>query len=621
MVQFSRLTLKDHLRETHLFNQRVVFAAAVVILLFIALLARIFYLQVIQHDHYSTLSEDNRFTLLPLPPTRGLIYDRNGILLAQNLPTFTLELIPAKLPNLKQTIATLETMVNITEEDKRRFYKLVKKRRRFEGIPLRFRLTDEEVAKLAVNQYRLPGIEINAELTRQYPHGALASHAIGYVARISEDDLQKLDTTRYAATRYIGKVGVEKAYEDILHGEVGYQEVEINAQGREVNVRQGSLPVPGKNIYLSLDLNVQRVAEQAFKDYSGALVAIDPNDGAILALVSLPTFDPNLFVNGIDTDTYKELNESPTQPLFNRALQGRYPPGSTIKPFIGLAGLDYNVITPDKSLYCPGYYSLKNDERHYRDWRKEGHGHTNLLKAITESCDVYFYDLAITLKIDRMHQFLAQFGFGKATGVDLRDEVNGLLPSPEWKQRNQRQPWYPGETLITGIGQGYWLTTPLQLANATAAMSMKGHRLQPHILQASHAVGNDEPVDFTPVALPDVSIKSPDNWDIIINAMHNVTRDAHGTARSIGLNAPYEIAGKTGTAQVYGLKEGEKYDAKKVSKHLRDHALFVGFAPVQEPRIAVAVIAENGGGGGATAAPIARKVMDAFFEDQHEEAE
>ncbi len=619
MVQFSRLTLKDHLRETHLFNQRVLFAAGTVIVLFLALLIRIFYLQVVQHDHFSTLSEDNRFTLLPLPPTRGLIYDRNGILLAQNLPTFTLELIPAKLSNLKETIATLEKMVSISAEDKRRFYKLVKKRRRFEGIPLRFRLSDEEVAKLAVNQYRLPGVEINAELTRQYPHGALAAHAIGYVARISEDDLQKLDTTRYAATRYIGKVGVEKAYEEILHGEVGYQEVEINAQGREISVRQGTLPVPGKNIYLSLDLNVQRVAEQAFKDYSGALVAIDPNDGAILALVSLPTFDPNLFVNGIDTESYQQLNESPTQPLFNRALQGRYPPGSTIKPFMGLAGLDYNAITPEKSIFCPGYYSLKNDSRHYRDWRKEGHGHTNLTKAITESCDVYFYDLALTLNIDRIQQFLAQFGFGKLTGVDLRDEVNGLLPSREWKQRTQRQAWYPGETLITGIGQGYWLTTPLQLANATAAMSVRGHRYQPHILQATEASENDELEDFTPVSLPDVTVKRAESWDIILNAMHNVVRGDHGTARGISYNLPYEIAGKTGTAQVYGLKEGEKYDAKKISQHLRDHALFVAFAPVEQPRIALAVIAENGGGGGATAAPIARKVLDAFFEGPREE--
>lgn len=620
MVQFSRLTLKDHLRETHLFNQRVLFAAGAVILLFLALLVRIFYLQVIQHDHYSTLSEDNRFTLLPLPPTRGLIYDRNGILLAQNLPTFTLELIPAKLKNLQDTITTLEKMVNITSEDKRRFYKLIKKRRRFEGIPLRFRLSDEEVAKLAVNQYRLPGVEISAELTRQYPHGALAAHAIGYVARISEDDLQKLDSTRYAATRYIGKVGVEKAYEDILHGEVGYQEVEINAQGREVSVRQGTLPVPGKNIYLSLDLNVQRIAEQSFKDYSGALVAIDPNDGAILALVSLPTFDPNLFVNGIDTDSYQQLNESPTQPLFNRALQGRYPPGSTIKPFMGLAALDYNSITPEKSIFCPGYYSLKNDERHYRDWRKEGHGHTNLTKAITESCDVYFYDLALNLNIDKIHQFLAQFGFGKITGVDLRDEVSGLLPSREWKQRSQHQAWYPGETLITGIGQGYWLTTPLQLANATAAISTRGHRYQPHILQATDAAENDELEDFTPVSLPDINVKRPENWDTIINAMHNVVRGDHGTARGISYNLPYEIAGKTGTAQVFGLKEGEKYDAKKVSQHLRDHALFIAFAPVEQPRIALAVIAENGGGGGATAAPIARKVLDAFFQEPREEA-
>ncbi|MBI3562115.1 MAG: penicillin-binding protein 2 [Gammaproteobacteria bacterium] len=619
MVQFSRLTLKDHFRETHLFNHRILVAGAGVMVLFLALAIRIFYLQVIQHDHYSTLSEDNRYTLLPLAPTRGLIYDRNGILLAQNLPTFTLELTPAKLPNLNDTLKTLEQMISISLEDKKRFYKLIKKRRRFDSIPLRFRLSDEEVARIAVNQYRLPGVRVNAELTRHYPHGSLASHAIGYVARISEDDLQKLDPTRYAATRYVGKVGVEKAYEDILHGEVGYQEVEINAQGREVEVRQGTLPVPGKNIYLSLDLNVQRVAEQSYGDYSGALVAIDPNDGSILALVSLPTFDPNLFVNGIDTDTYQELNASPSQPLFNRALQGRYPPGSTIKPFVGLAALENNTVTPEKTIYCPGYYTLKNDDRHYRDWRKEGHGQTNLAKAITESCDVYFYDLALNLNIDKMQQFLAQFGFGKPTGVDLRDEVSGLLPSREWKLRAQHQAWYPGETIITGIGQGYWLTTPLQLANATAAIATRGHRLQPHILHATHEVGVEQPVDFTPVALPDINLKHPENWDTIINAMHNVIHGPNGTARGIGVNAKYQMAGKTGTAQVFGLKEGEKYDVKKVSKHLRDHALFIAFAPVDNPQIAVALIVENAGGGGANAAPIARKVIDAYLEEEEQD--
>lgn len=612
MVQFSKLTLKDHLRETHLFNQRILVVSIGLIILFTALLIRIFYLQIIAHDHYSTLSEDNRYTLLPLAPTRGLIYDRNGILIAQNLPTFTLELVPAKLANLDETIKTIEQYITITQDDKKRFYKLLKKRRRFDGIPLRFRLNDEEVAKISVQLHHLAGVRINAELTRHYPHGKLASHAIGYVARISEDDLQKLDSSRYAATRYIGKVGVEKAYEDLLHGEVGYQEVEINAQGREVNVRQGELPIPGKNLYLTLDLNMQRVAEQAFGESSGALVAIDPNDGAILALVSEPTYDPNLFVNGIDTDTYQELNESPTQPLFNRALQGRYPPGSTIKPFMGLAGLENNMITPEKSIFCPGYYSLKGDAHRYRDWRKEGHAHANLDKAIAESCDVYFYDLAINLKIDRMQQFLSLFGFGKPTGVDLRDEASGILPSPEWKQRTQRQPWYPGETLIAGIGQGYWLTTPLQLASATATLSTHGQHIQPHILSSS-SQDDEDPEDFKPITLPPVTLHRQDAWNVITRAMHNVVQGPTGTARGSGLNAAYQYAGKTGTAQVYGLKEGERYDAKKVSAQLRDHALFIAFAPLEQPRVALALIVENGGSGGHTAAPIGRKVLDSYL--------
>jgi penicillin-binding protein 2 len=618
MVQFSNVTIKDHLRETHLYNQRVLVASIILILSFLALISRTFYLQVIDHEHYSTLSEDNRFTLMPLPPTRGLIYDRNGILLAQNVPTFTLELTPEHIDNITTTLATLEKLITVTAEDKKRFFKLAKKKRRFDGIPLRFRLSDEEVAKIAVNQFRLPGVNISAELTRHYPHGELASHAIGYVARISEDDLKNLDTSRYSATKHIGKVGVEKAYEDILHGDVGYQEVEINAQGREVNVRPGELPKPGKNIYLTLDLNVQRVAEQAYGEFSGALVAIDPTDGSVIALASLPTFDPNLFVNGIDTDTYEELRDSPTQPLFNRALQGRYPPGSTIKPFIGLAGLENNIITTESSTYCPGYYTLKNDNRPFRCWRKEGHGHTNLTKGITESCDVFFYDLVSNMGIDKMQQFLTHFGFGKKSDIDLRDEATGILPSKEWKMKTQGQPWYPGETVNAGVGQGHWLITPVQLASATATMSLKGQRVQPHILHATHQTNEDELTEFTPMALSGVSVRRPENWDIIVNAMNKVVHGPTGTARGISTNLQYKMAGKTGTSQVFGLKEGEKYDAKKISAHLRDHALFIGFAPFDDPHLAVALVVENAGGGGAMAAPVARKVMDAYFLEKPE---
>lgn len=618
MVQFSNITIKDHLREAHIYNQRILIAGIIVTFSFLALFSRAFYLQVIDHEHYSTLSEDNRFTLLPLAPTRGLIYDRNGILLAQNVPTFTLELTPEHINNLSKTIKTLEKFIAITAEDKKRFFKLVKKKRRFDGVPLRFRLSDEEVARIAVNQYRLPGIKISAELTRHYPHGKLASHAIGYVARISEEDLQNLDASRYTATKHIGKVGVEKAYEDILLGTVGYQEVEINAQGREVKVRQGELPKPGKNIYLTLDLNVQRVAEQAYGEFSGALIALEPSNGSIVALVSMPTFDPNLFVNGIDTDSYDALRDSLTQPLFNRALRGQYPPGSTIKPFIGLAGLENNIVTTESSISCPGYYILKNDTRPFRCWRKEGHGLTNIAKGITESCDVFFYDLASNMGIDKLQQFLSYFGFGKTTGIDLRDEAPGILPSKEWKTKTKNQPWYPGETVNVGVGQGHWLTTPLQLASATATMSMKGQRVQPHILQATHQTNEDELSEFKPVLLSTVPVRRAENWDTILNAMNKVVHGPTGTARAIGYNLQYTAAGKTGTSQVYGLKEGEKYDATKISKHLRDHALFIAFAPFEDPRLAVALIVENAGGGGANAAPVARKVMDAYFLEKPE---
>jgi len=615
MARDHVLTIKDHFRETLLFQRRILFSAIFGILLLIGLVSRLFYLQVISHAHYTALSEDNRVSIVPIAPTRGLIYDRNGVLLAQNVPSRTLELVPEHIPDLAATLKQLRSLIHITDDEVDRFNDLRKKKRRFEGIPLRFRLNDSEAARIAVHLDQLPGVEITADLMRHYPQGELASHAIGYVGRINEEELTTLDASRYAATKNIGKTGVERSYEDQLHGEVGYQRVETNAAGRIVDVLERTLPTPGKNLYLTLDARVQMVAEQAFGDDDGALVAINPTNGEVIAFVSKPTYDPNLFVNGIDTKTYNALNKSPDRPLFNRALQGQYPPGSTIKPFLGLAGLDYKLITPDTSINCPGYYMLKNDDHKYRDWKKSGHGETDLTKAIVQSCDVYFYELSMALKIDRMTDFLGRFGLGQLTGIDIRGEEAGLLPSKEWKRRVRHLPWFPGETLITGIGQGFTLVTPLQLAEMTAELGSRGKRYIPHIVRGIVEPGETKLVVHQAGPQNIIKLNNPQSWETIIHAMTQVVFGTHGTARRISQDLKYKIAGKTGTAQVFGIKQDEEGedDLSKIPKKLRDHALFIAFAPADAPKIAVAVVVEHGGHGGSAAAPIARKVMDAYL--------
>jgi len=614
MARDQALTLRDHLRETLLFQRRILVAAIFGGILLVGLMSRLFYLQVISHAHYTALSEDNRVSIVPIEPTRGLIYDRNGVLLAQNIPSRTLELVPEHIPDLKATLKKLRSLIHISDSDIEQFNDLRKKTRRFEGIPLRYRLSDSEAARIAVQLNQLPGVEITAELMRHYPQGSLASHVIGYVARINEEELSQLDASQYAATKNIGKTGIERAYEDALHGEVGYQRVETNAAGRIVDVLERTLPTPGKNLYLSIDARVQQVAEQAFGDNDGALVAINPNNGEVLAFVSMPTYDPNLFINGIDRKTYDKLRTSPDRPLFNRALQGQYPPGSTIKPFMGLAGLEYKIVNPQANIDCKGYYTLKIDDRRYRDWKRGGHGETDLSKAITQSCDVYFYELAMQLKIDRIDEFLGHFGLGRITGIDLRGEETGLLPGKAWKQRVHHMPWFPGETIITGIGQGYTLVTPLQLAEITAELSNRGLRYKPHLLRGMVEPGDDKLVVHQDPPTTAVTMDNPNNWTIVINAMTKVITGLHGTARSISHNLKYTIAGKTGTAQVAGMKQSEEGpEDKNIPKKLRDHALFIAFAPTDKPKIAVAVVVEHGGHGGSTAAPIARKVMDAYL--------
>jgi penicillin-binding protein 2 len=609
----ARLTLKDHILESRLIMRRAMVLLGISGLLCLVLFTRLIYLQVIAHEHYRTLSEDNRVKLQPIPPNRGLIYDRNGILLAENLPSYRLEITPEQIDDMTATLDALAKIIGIREIDRTRFEQLRARKPRFESIPLLFNLSNEEVANFSVNRHLFPGVDITAGLARHYPHGPLAAHAIGYVGRIDEQALKELDTSNYRGTSHIGKIGIEKTYESLLHGTVGMQQVETTAQGRVLRVLHRDAPASGRNLYLTLDSRVQRAAEQAFGEFSGSAIAIDPNTGGVLAFVSLPSYDPNLFVNGIDVATYTALKDNNDQPLFNRALRGQYPPGSTIKPFMGLAGLEMGVTNSHSSTYCPGFYTLAGKERKYRDWKRTGHGTVNLNFAIMQSCDVYFYDLALSLGIDNMHSYLGHFGFGRATGIDILGELPGLLPSRAWKRKRHNQSWYPGETIITGIGQGFFLVTPLQMAVATAALANNGHLLQPNIVYAEQSANSPALEPYPPRQLETITISQREHWDEVIRAMTDVVHGERGTARHIGRDSPYRIAGKTGTAQVYGLKEEEKYDASAIDEKLRDHALFIAFAPVESPTIAVAVIVENGGGGGSVAAPIARKILDAYL--------
>jgi len=611
----DKATLKDFIYESRLITNRAIILLVYAGLLILILFARLLYLQVVAHEHFTTLSEDNRVKLQPIPPNRGLIYDRNGIVLAENLPTYRLEITPEQVQDMDATLNALAEIINISESDRSRFEKLLRRKPGFESVPLLFHLSDEEVARFSVNRYRFPGVDITAGLARHYPQGALGVHALGYVGRIDERALKTIDTSNYRGTTHIGKIGIEKSYEDLLHGTVGLQQVETTAQGRVLRVLNRIAPVSGRNLYLTLDSRVQDAAERAFGDSAGSAIAIDPNNGDVLAFVSQPTYDPNPFVNGIEYDDYAALRDDEKQPLFNRALRGQYPPGSTIKPFMGLAGLELGITSTHSKTYCPGFYMLPGSSRKYRDWKHTGHGTMDLHDAIVQSCDVYFYDLALSLGIDRIHDYLRHFGFGHLTGIDILGELPGLLPSPDWKRQRRDQPWFPGETIITGIGQGFFLITPIQMATAVAALANGGHILQPNIVMAEQESNSDELLPHQPRMVETITINNQENWDAVIKAMEDVVHSARGTARRIGQDSPYRIAGKTGTAQVYGLKQEEKYDAEAIEEKLRDHALFIAFAPVEKPQIAVVVVVEHGGGGGSVAAPIARAIMDAYLQD------
>ena len=608
-----RTALKNLRQESLIFKERAIVAGLLVAGAFLLLMVRLYNLQITNYSHYQTLSDDNRVRVLAVAPTRGLIVDRNGEILADNQPNYQLSVTPSEVKDMDALIAALGEIVTIEEHELERFHKAVRRKQSFQQTPLVFNLSDQEVALFTVNQHRFSGVEITANSTRFYPQKDYFAHALGYVGRINERELTNLDSVDYENTSHIGKLGVEKRYEEELHGEVGYKHVEINAQGRSLRVLKTQPPLAGMDIQLSLLAPLQAVAQEALGDESGAVVALDPKNGDVLAFVSQPTYDPNAFVNGIGQHAYAELRDDKQRPLFNRALVGQYPPGSTIKPVVALAGLQYDKTWPEKTMYAGPFYRLPGKIRKYRDWKKEGHGMVDMNKAIAQSCDVYFYDLGNRLGIDAMHEFLSQFGLGKPTRLDTVGEVSGLMPSREWKRSARGEPWYPGETVITSIGQGYMLTTPLQLAVMTAYVANQGQAYQPRFVRAKRQAGEAEFQPLEPVALPAVTVRNERFWSTIQQAMVDVVHGPTGTARRVGRDAPYKIAGKTGTAQVFGIGQDEEYEEDKLPKRLLDHALFIAYAPAEDPQIAIAVIVENGGSGSSAAAPVARKVMDAYL--------
>lgn len=607
--------LKDYSQESRTFSARAVIALVLVVILLLVLLGRMYYLQVVQYERYNALSDNNRVQLQPVAPTRGLIYDRNGVLLADNRASYSVTLLKEEIKDMDATLASLTDILQLTDKEVERFRKRLRQRRRpYQSVPLRFRLNEKEIAELAVNYHRLPGVRVEAELIRYYPYGASLVHALGYVGRINERELKRVDEQNYADTHYIGKLGVEKFYESLLHGQVGFQKVETNARGRVMRVLERTDPVPGRDIQIALDVRLQQITERLMAGRRGAVVAMDPNTGGILALVSTPGYDPNLFVTGISNKDYQALRESEDLPLFNRALRGRYPPGSTIKPITALSAIDSGAVSPAYRVFDPGFYQLSKNGRKYRDWKRWGHGWVDMNLAIAQSCDVWFYSMAHKAGGEHMSKYLGMFGFGQVTSYDLPEALPAILPSDAWKRRARKQPWYPGDSLNLSIGQGYMLATPLQLAISMSVIANRGKWVQPRMMMSVLDEENRPPDLPAAKALPeDVKLNYPDYWNKIIKGMVDVMHGEQGTARRAGAGAPYKIAGKTGTAQVVGIKQDEEYDAEKLAERHRDHALFVAFAPVDKPEIAIGIIVENGGGGSSTAAPVARKVMDAYL--------
>lgn len=610
-----RESLKNLQREKNLFAGRIVVGAIICVLMSGGLLFRLSELQIQGHDYYTTRANDNRLRVVPVPPVRGLIYDRSGVVLAENRPAFGLEITPEQVDDMPALLAQIGGLVPLTESDIQRFNDRVARTPRYRGVPLRTHLSMEEVALLEVNRHDLRGAEVTAGLTRNYPMSIEGAHVVGYVGGITEADLQRIDTDSYQGLGQIGKAGLERFYEDRLRGTPGARIIEANAFGRplrEIEHRPGQA---GQNLHLTLDAEVQAVAQAALGELNGAVVAIDPRSGEIIALVSKPGYEPHHFVEGIDAASYRTLLEDRNRPLFNRALQGQYPPGSTIKPAMAVAGLEHTVVDPEHREFCPGSMQLPGSIRQFRCWRRRGHGWMDMVSGVMQSCDIYFYQLALNLGIDLMHDSMQQFGLGNVTGIDLPLESAGLMPSRAWKRRTRGESWYPGETLIVGIGQGYTLATPLQMAHMTARLAMRGEGFPPHLLRETVDPVTQQRVTLSPVALPPITLRDPEHWSAVIQAMVDTAHKPGGTALRIGQNAPYLIAAKTGTAQVASLSQEDKVarTLEDTPVRLRDHALLVAFAPADNPQIAVAVLAEHAGSGSAVAAPVARKVMDQYL--------
>jgi penicillin-binding protein 2 len=619
--------IKDIHSERRLFMSRVVLAAVISILLLGVVIARLVQLQVVDHALFAEKSQGNRVRIEPVPPIRGLIFDRAGRVLAENLPAYQLELVPEQVADIDDTLQRLAALGLIESEDIPRYKELSRSGPRFKPVTLKLRLTDEEIANFAIQRPRFPGVDFRPRLVRHYPHGEAIAHVVGYVGALSTQDLEHLDPARYAGTSHTGKTGVESRFEADLHGDTGYRHLVTNARGRQVpsdtselidsQTFENQAPAPGANVYLSIDLELQQIATRALEGRRGALVALDPQTGEILALVSAPSFDPNLFAVGMTSSQFRELQDNPDRPLFNRAVRGAYPPGSTIKPMLALAALETGATNLTRKTICRGYFQLPGNEHRYRDWKPGGHGPVDLHEAVSQSCDVYFYEVSVDLGIDAIHDYLDRFGLGAQTGIDIGGESNGLVPSRDWKRRafsnRDDQRWYHGETVIASIGQGYMLATPLQLAVAAGALATRGERFRPRVVAAVEDALTGERTLLMPEPVTDVGIDNARHWDSVIEAMHAVLQGPRGTARAVGMGAPYEMAGKSGTAQVVSIAQDEEYDDAELEERQRDHALFIAFAPLDEPRIAVALIVENGESGSSIAAPIAKSVMDAYL--------
>jgi len=613
----NRQRVRDHTAEAALFYRRATISFITVFLLLCLLVANLTYIQVFSFKTYQTRSDQNRISILPLPPTRGLIYDRNGILLAENKPVFDLQLIYEKVPDMPETLDKLIILLGLSNSEIDDFRKKIKAQRRFKSVTLKSNLSQEQIAIFSVNRHKFPGVSINSNLKRYYPYGKVLTHVLGYVAKINTKDVKRLEdkgsTANYKGTRDIGKLGVESYYEGLLHGEAGYQEVEVNNRGRIIRTLKVVPPKPGRDLTLNIDLPLQQAAYAQLAGRRGSVVILDAKNSGVLAMVSTPSYDPNLFVHGINTTAYSKLLDPIQKPLINRATQGRYPPASTIKPLMAIAGLEDKVISSHTKIFDPGWYEVPNTTKKFRDWKRWGHGWVDVYKAIEQSCDTYFYYLAFDLGIDKIHDFMIQFGFGQYTGIDLHEETKAIMPSREWKRLYRRQSWYHGDTIPIGIGQGYWLTTPLQLAQSINILANRGKINEPRILKGFNS--NTGSLSLPLDQKAPIKLKNERNWQVAIDGMYGVANNPHGTALKAFRNTSYVVAGKSGTAQVFGLKKDEKYDASTLAEHLKDNAMFVAFAPLNNPQVVAAVVLENAGGGSSHAAPVVRKIFDTWFEN------